>query len=458
MPARVAGPSSPGVVTVPRGNFSRRGFLQHTTLGLAAAGLPLWNAREIAGAALQDAKPLDITMGAIGIGSPQSRGRAIHGDAKRVKGVRYVAACDVDARHLKTAVEKDLPGKGDMGAKGFKDFRELLDHKDIQAVTIATPDQWHALVAIDALKKGKDVYLEKPLTLTIGEAVALEAVVNKTGRVLATGSQQRSDARFRLACELVRNGRIGKVSTVECRIGANPKGSFKPSPAPEGLDWDFWLGPCPKVDYVTERCHYQYRWWYEYSGGKLTDWGAHHLDIAQWGLGRDGDGPVEVDAEGEKPSSDAHAYNCHPTFKVTYTYADGVKVIASDTTLPGTKGEKDTNGILFNGEGGKWIFVSRGKISASDPKLLSEPLGADATRLEVSTNHMANFLGCTQSRKKPICHVGVGAGSVIVCHLGVIALQLGKKLKWSPKDRKFDDAAANALVSRQMRAPWKIEV
>ncbi|MFM7113022.1 MAG: gfo/Idh/MocA family oxidoreductase, partial [Planctomycetota bacterium] len=153
-----------------------------------------------------------------------------------------------------------------------------------------------------------------------------------------------------------------------------------------------------------------------------------------------------------------HAYNCHPTFKVTYTYADGVKVIASDTTLPGTKGEKDTNGILFNGEGGKWIFVSRGKISASDPKLLTEPLAADATRLEVSTNHMANFLGCTQSRKKPICHVGVGAGSVIVCHLGVIALQLGKKLKWSPKDRKFDDAAANALISRQMRAPWKIEV
>ena len=140
---------------------------------------------------------------------------------------------------------------------------------------------------------------------------------------------------------------------------------------------------------------------------------AHHLDIAQWGLGRDGDGPVAVEAEGEKPSTDKHAYNCHPTFKVTYTYADGVKVIASDTTLPDTKGEKDTNGILFNGEGGKWIFVSRGKISASDPKLLTEPLASDATRLEVSTNHMANFLNCTQTRKKPICHVGVGAGSVI---------------------------------------------
>ena len=172
---------------MPLGSLSRRGFLQHTTLGLAASGLPLWNAREIAAAALQADKPLDITMGAIGIGSPQSRGRAIYGDAKRVKGVRYVAACDVDARHLKTAVEKDLPGKGDKDAKGFKDFRELLDRKDIQAVTIATPDQWHALVAIDALKKGKDVYLEKPLTLTIGEAIAMaERVVvmsRRPGRI-----------------------------------------------------------------------------------------------------------------------------------------------------------------------------------------------------------------------------------------------------------------------------------
>ncbi len=440
-------------------SFSRRGFLQQATLGLAATGLPLWNAREIAASLVaDDAKPLDLTMGAIGLGSPQSRGRAIYGEARRQKGVRYVAACDVDANHLKVAIEKDLPKMGDMNATGFKDFRELLDRKDIQAVTIATPDQWHALVAIDALKKGKDVYLEKPLTLTIGEAIALEKVVAKTGRVLATGSQQRSDSRFRLACELVRNGRIGKVTRVECRIGANPVGTFKPSPAPKGLDWDFWQGPCQNVDYVTERCHYQYRWWYEYSGGKLTDWGAHHLDIAQWALGRDGDGPISVEAEGAKPASAPNSYNCHPTFKVTYTYADGVKVIASDTTLPDTKGEKDTNGILFVGEEGKWLFVNRGKITASDPKLLSEPLRDGATRLEVSTNHMANFLGCTQSRKKPICHVGVGASSVIIRHLGVIALQLGRKLNWSPKDRKFDDAEANGLISRAMRAPWKLEV
>ena len=447
-----------------RGNLSRRGFIERSTLAMAAAGLPLWFSRREAQAAIQNVdsrgKAEGPTMGAIGIGSPQSRGRAIYNDARKNKlmPVRYVAACDVDARHLKRAVETDLPKNGDINAVGYTDFRELLDRKDIDAVTIAPPDQWHALIAIDALKKGKDVYLEKPLTLTIEEAIALEKVVAKTGRVLATGSQQRSDRRFRLACELVRNGRIGKVVRVECRIGANPKGTFQPSAPPEGLDWDFWLGPCPKVDFVTERCHYQYRWWYEYSGGKLTDWGAHHLDIAQWGLGTDDTGPISVEATGEAPSREPNSYNCHPTFRVEYTYANGAKVIASDTTLPDTVGAKDTNGILFVGDTGKWIFVSRGKISASDPKLLEEPLKDDAIKLEVSNNHMENFLGCVKSREKPICHVGVGASSVIICHLGVIALQVGKKLNWDPTTRRFAESEGNKLISRPMRAPWKLEV
>ena len=447
----------------PLGNLSRRGFLERSTLALAATGLPLWFSRQEAQALLQEAatqaKPEGLTMGAIGIGSPSSRGRAIYGEARRKPGVRYVAACDVDARHLKRAIETDMPKNGDMGVKGHKDFRELLDRQDIQAVTIAPPDQWHALIAIDALKKGKDVYLEKPLTLTIEEAIALEKVVNKTGRVLATGSQQRSDRRFRMACELVRNGRIGKVARVECRIGGNPKGSFATARPPEGLDWDFWLGPCPMLEYVEKRCHYEYRGWYDYSGGKLTDWGAHHLDIAQWGLGTDDTGPVTIEATGEAPTKVPNSYNCHPTFRVEYTYANGAKVIASDTTLPDTVGDKDTNGILFVGEdSSKWIFVSRGKISASDPRLLQEPLKDDATRLEVSNDHMGNFMGCVKSRKKPICHVGVGASSVIICHLGAIALQVGKKLNWNPAERRFAEAEGNAMISRPMRAPWKLEV
>jgi len=432
-----------------RGSLSRRGFMQKSLGAMALAGLPAWYAQELIAAQQEQAAekpPEGVKMGAIGIGSPQSRGRAIYNDARRQKA-QYVAACDVDARHLKNALgmmEKD----GFKGAKGYEDFRELLDRKDIDAVTIATPDHWHALVAIDALKKGKDVYCEKPLTLTIEEAYALEKVAKETGKVFQTGSQQRSDARFRLACELVRNGRIGKVQSIEARIGRNPQKTCKVAPVPEGLNWDLWLGPTPKVDYIPERCHYEFRWWYDYSGGKMTDWGAHHIDIAQWALGRDGSGPVKIEAEADAPPKDDHSYNCHPRFKVSYTYDDGVVLHAM------SDGE---NGILFKGDKGD-IFVSRGTIRASDENLLKEPLPSSATRLEVSNNHMGNFFECLKTRKAPICNVSVGASSVVVCLLGVAALRLGKTLHWDPKAKKFEEPEAQEMVSRPTRAPWKLEV
>src|SRR5262249_41047744 len=230
-----------------------------------------------------------------------------------------------------------------------------------QCRSIPTPDHWHALGAIDALKKGKDVYCEKPMTLTIEEGKAGAKVAKATGRIFQVGSQQASGARFRLACELVRNGRIGKIKTVETRIGANPKaGPFKVEPVPDSLDYDFWLGPTAMADYVKPRVHYEFRWWYEYSGGKMTDWGAHHNDIAQWGLGMDESGPIAIEAEGEQPSKEANSYNCHPTFKVTYTYASGAKLICSNNQLPDAidrKGEDNKghdNGVLFVGEKDQW--------------------------------------------------------------------------------------------------------
>src|SRR5438094_930750 len=299
-----------------RGNLSRRGFLQRSLTAMAAAGLPAWYARELLAADDEKAAKTKaiaandkIIMGAIGIGSPQSRGTAIMGDARRQKGVEYVAVCDVDGRHLERGAKMIGPD-----CAKFKDFRELLDRKDINAVTIAVPDHWHALIAIDALRKGKDVYCEKPLTLTITEGKAVVKVAQQTGRVFQVGSQQRSDRRFRLACELVHNGRLGKIKTVETRIGANP--TCQPIPVaeiPKELDWNFWLGPAPKADYVERRdsesrvvnCRhpYEFRWFYEYSGGKMTDWGAHHNDIAQWGLGMDGNGPVAIEATGTPPST-----------------------------------------------------------------------------------------------------------------------------------------------------------
>jgi predicted dehydrogenase len=447
-----------------RGNLSRRGFMQGSIAAMVAAGLPAWYAREVFAAeqakAADDKKAADelVVMGAIGIGSPQSRGRQIAKDALNTKKVKYIAICDVDANHRKRAIE-DMKKEG-QEVKEYKDFREMLDNKDVQAVTIAVPDHWHALIAIEALKKGKDVYCEKPLALTIAESQAIVKAQEKTGKVFQVGSQQRSDGRFRLACELVRNGRIGKIKTVETRIGNNPKGTFKVAPVPEGLDWDFWLGPTPKVDYVPQRCHYEFRWWYEYSGGKMTDWGAHHNDIAQWGLGADGSGPIAVEGTGEEPSKEPNSYNCHPTFKVTYTYANGAKLVCADTQLDGSadpKDKKHTNGILFVGEDGKWIFVNRELITASDKALVEDKLPDNATRLYLSNNHMGNFLECVKTRKETICPASVGHRSVSVCHIGVISTRLGKKLKWDPVKEKFDDDEANKMLSREMRAPWKLE-
>ena len=457
---------------------------------MAAAGLPAWYAREALAAEEEKAAKLKrvaandkIIMGAIGIGSQQARQRDLVNEARRHKGVEYVAACDVDGRHLERGARMIGPE-----LHKFKDFRELLDRKDINAVTIAVPDHWHALVAIDALRKGKDVYCEKPLTLTIAEGKALVKVAKQTGRVFQVGSQQRSDKRFRLACELVRNGRVGKIKTVHTRIGDNP--TCKPIPVvevPRELDWDFWLGPAPKADYVYReegeggrklvncRHPYEFRWFYQYSGGKMTDWGAHHNDIAQWGLGMDGSGPVAIEAIGAQPSTEPNSYNCHPTFKVTYTYANGARLVCSNTQLDGSPDPKQTriagrngrermgghdNGVLFVGEGGQWIFVNRELITASDPKLIEEPLPTNATRLYHSDDHMGNFLECVRKvSTQTICPAEVGHRSVTVCHLGVIALRSSKKLKWDPVKEEFvGDRDANRWLSREMRPPWKLEV
>jgi predicted dehydrogenase len=471
-----------------QGNWSRRGFLERSLAALTAgAGLPVWYAAEVIAAAQEKgvskkaAANDRFVVGAIGIGSPESRNLALVNDVINLKReIQIAAVCDVDGRH-RTRAAQILKTKG-MNVAQYRDFREVNDRKDINCVLIATPDHWHALIAIDALRKGKDVYCEKPLTLTVAEGRALVEAARQTGRVFQVGSQQRSDARFRLACELVRNGRLGEVRRVETRIGSNPSSPALPRvDPPKELDWDFWLGPTPKVDYVElkqgqkiyTRCHYEFRWWYDYSGGKMTDWGAHHNDIAQWGLGMDESGPVAVEAEGAAPATESNRYNCHPTFQVTYTYANGTRLVCAHTQLAGAVDPKETriggkdgkdrvvkhdNGVLFVGEGGRWLFVNRGLITASDKKLVDEPLPKDAVRLYTSANHMGNFFDCMESRKPCICTPAIGHRSVTVGHIGVIALRTGKKLKWDPVKQEFDDKEANTWLSRPMRKPWKIDV
>ncbi len=499
-----------------RGNLSRRGFMHRSLAGLTAAGLPLWYAKEVhaaqeaarRAAAKAPGANDKLQVGVIGAGPPPRRSGDLYRAAKGFKQVHFTAVCNVDAGHLKYAEEQYK--KDGYDVKGYADFRRLLD-SDVDAVIIAVPDHWHALIAIEALRKGKDVYCEKPLTLTIEESLALQKVVKETGKVFQTGSQQRSEMTtrwhgqnvpmFRLAAEVVRAGRLGKVKTIECRINDNPtSGPIPETPVPKELDWDFWLGPTAKVPYRYKNgktnCHYEFRWWYEYSGGKMTDWGAHHLDIAQWCLGMDGSGPTEIEVvEADEPYKGGDGYNCHPEFKVKYTYPTGAVVYAmggkpgskvgqgtavkdlvrADGKPPTTRKRKEgkvedvpiagisptENGVMIFGERGT-VFVSRGTILASDAKILSEPLpGGLKLYPSLPASHMGNFLDCVKSREKPICDVTVGGGSVIVCHLGVIALRSGQKLQWDPKSHRFTGPNAevgNKMTSRPYRDPWKLEV
>jgi myo-inositol 2-dehydrogenase / D-chiro-inositol 1-dehydrogenase len=362
------------------------------------------------------------------------------------------------------------------------DFRRLLEDRNINAVTIGTPDHWHAQVAIAAMRAGKDVYCEKPMTLTIEESKLVARVARETRKIFQVGTQQRTEyaGRFRLAAELVRNGRIGRVNRITTLIGANPTNpnnrAFPVVPVPEGLDWNFWQGPTGPVDYVAERCHYDFRWWYEYSGGKMTDWGAHHNDIAQWALGMDESGPISIRGSGAAPATGANFFNCHPTFEVIYIYGNGLSG-GEGTRLVCRHGPAEgwpireprqgrqavaDNGILFEGEDNKWIWVSRSTIQASDRTLLNEELPSGAVRLPRATNHMNNFVSCVRSRETPICHAGIGHRSVSVCHLGVIGTRFfaNTTLRWDPREERFtgDNAeAANRQLSRERRAAWRLE-
>lgn len=477
-----------------RGNLSRRGFMNRSIAALTAAGLPLWYAQHVHAAdekAKADNQKPDangmLNFGWVGIGSPSSRALQVYGGTKQFKQVKHVAVCDVDSRHVDRAGE--LLKKDGFDATKHGDYQKLIAQKDVDVVCVTTPDHWHAIIAIAAMKAGKDVYCEKPLTLTVAEALAIQKVAKETGKVLQTGSQQRCEMgnMFRLAAEVARSGRLGKIKTIECRIGGNPEsGAIEEAPVPKELNWDSWLGPTPKVPYRLSKdgkktnCHYEFRWWYDYSGGKMTDWGAHHLDIAQWCLGMDGSGPSAVEAlEAKPPHKGGDGYNCHPTFKVKYTYAGGAEVIAMDGRGTDVKGlvtkdgtprmDRDRkpvetlggseNGVLIVGETGK-VFVSRGFIVASDAKILSEPMkDMPALYPKRPTNHMQNFLECVKDRSAPICDPVVGGGSVIVCHIGAIALRMGAgtKLKWDPKTNTFDNKDANAMLARNYRDGYKLE-
>lgn len=425
-------------------------------MAAAATGLPAWFLeREQA-----EAKPARKRLGPndrpkfalIGCGG-MGRGDA----ANALRFGDLVAVCDVDDQHAAAAA--DQFSSGGKKPDAYKDFRKVMERDDIDVIIMATPDHWHTLVNLAAAKAGKDVYGEKPLTLTIDEGRHMVKAVRQSGIVFQTGTQQRSSDKFRLACELVRNGRIGKLQQINVWLPAGLRqGPFSPAPTPGGLNWDFWQGQAPKTAYMPQRCHLYFRYWYDYSGGTMTDWGAHHNDIARWAV--DLRGPETIEAltlQDPIPGG----YTAISDYDIRYTYSNGVSQLVRTTRDDNIYGGADKpegqhNGIKFEGSTG-WIWVSRSEIKASDPALLSTPLPSGAIRLEVSNDHMGNFFDCVRSRKKPIADVETGHRSASMCHMGVIALRLGRRLHWDSEREKFTgegEKEANHWLAREMRAPY----
>ena len=374
-----------------------------------------------------------------------------------------VAICDVD-RHVREQARASFGST----AQIFENYQDLLDRQDVDVVLIGTPDHWHAKMLIDSCRAKKDVYCEKPLTLTVAEGQRIGEVVRETGRVVQVGTWQRSDARFRQAAEMVQAGRIGGLRRIVVVMGKNKTGGpFSPQPVPRNFNWNLWQGQTPDVPYIPERSHYTFRWWYEYSGGEMTDTGAHHLDIAQWGAGLQHTGPVEITGTARLPAVE-NGYNVALDYHATYRYANGVELEVLDSP----RGDYNRDGIMFEGDAGR-IFVNRGALAGrAVEELAKRPLRREDFRLyagdnlarpeqsgklDAIKNHMGNFYDCTLSSQTPISDVVSQHRSVSLCHLGNIAMQIGTKLAWNPDTEQFTDApAANKLLRRDQRKGFEI--
>jgi len=455
---------------------SRRSFLQ-STAGLAAAGFsaPYFINNRV----LADSKNDRPRIGSIGTGD---RWRAVGNLAMNFGDI--VAVCDVDRNHMEQGqeiVNKKLGKK----PVAFEDYRKILDDKSIDIVTVVTTDHWHVKIAIEALKAGKDVYCEKPLTLTIDEGKKICKVLKETGRIFQVGTQQRSEmggpignkelglkspARFLTAVAMVRDGRIGKVQHVTACIGSAPTSGKLPKVAvPNGLNWERWLGQAPLAEYVSgskpekgypqSRCHYEFRWWYEYSGGKMTDWGAHHVDISHWGIGADNTGPISVEGTAKHPQelkngmpTEPDRYNVASEFHVKCKFESGVLLeIRND----------GKNGVTFTGDKGE-IFVSRGELTGKPvdelkDKPLPEALITKLYKGKTPGNHMGNFIECCRDRKEPVSDVYSHHRAMTTCHLANIAIRLGRKLAWDPvKEQITGDSEANGWLAREQRKGYEI--
>ena len=418
---------------------NRRQFFAVTGAGAAAAWMPTIIPARAFGANDR------VRTGHIGV---RNQGTNNLKELLKNKNVDVVAVCDVDSDVLAKAVKLVQDSKKEP-IKGEKDFRVLLNDKSIDAVVVTTPDHWHAIPTIEACMAGKDVYCEKPLSLFMTEGQAMVEAARKYNRVVQTGTQQRSDKRFRQAVEIVRSGLLGRIERIRVGIpGVNFTGpAVADSTPPVNLDYDRWLGPAPKKAYNEKHVHYLFRFFWDYSGGQMTNFGAHHLDIVQWALNMDNSGPLEITGKGQFHKD--NWYEVPEKFEVTYTYEGDLKVIAGQDQPPG--------GVVFEGANGD-LYVTRSKITCDkNPDILKAEIPKES-RVTVSDNHFQNWVDCIKSREKPIADVAIGHRSATVCHLGNIAVRTGRKLLWNA-EREFiqGDDEAQAMLSRPYREPWELK-
>jgi predicted dehydrogenase len=392
-----------------------------------------------------------VTMGCIGVGW---QGGVNMETFLWHKDCRIIAVCDVDKNHLQEAVDAVNTRYENKDCATYSDFRELLARNDIDAVSIGLPDHWHAVPAVAAAKSGKDIFGEKPLSHNLKEGRAMCDAVKHFGRIWQTGSWQRSEANFHQACELVINGRIGKVHTVEVGLPAGHTdfegtgGQEQMGPPPSELDYDFWLGPAPVEPYCPARVHKNWRWHLDYGGGQLMDWVGHHVDIAHWGLGFDYSGPYEIEGHGEYPKDGL--WNTATRYRLTAKYPKDITMIIAGGH------EEIRRGTKWIGEYG-WVWVNRGAIDAKPKKLLKEKIGPGEIRLFRSPGHWRNFLDCVKSRKTTLTPCEVAHRSATPGHLGQIAMLLGRKIRFNPETEEIiGDATATRMLGRSMRSPWHV--
>jgi len=433
-------------------SLSRRTFLKQSLVAAAAiAGAPMLVPSSALGRDGAVAPSNRITIGLVGMGI---LGRTAHlAYLLDQKQLQVLAVCDCDREKLDASrkmIEDAYADRYDKaswkGCQATGEFRDVTGRADLDAIFVVTPDNWHSIVALAAIRAGKDVYCEKPMAHTIAEARAVADAARRFGTVFQTGSQQRSDKSFRQACELVRNGRIGRVHTVHVNVGGPARECELPGqPVPAALDWDRWLGPAPWRPFnailappVTDPNFPDWRSFSDYAAGGQADFGAHHYDIAQWGLGMDDSGPVEIFPP------DGKEYQT-----LTYKYASGVVMTRG--------GAPDDTAVEFIGDKG-WVRVNRGDFLKTEPaSLVHETFGRDEIHLIKSDSHHDNFFEAMRTRRPTICTAEIGCRSATVCYLGVIAEQLGRPLHWDPAAERFEnDEEANKLRSRPMRAPWMI--